>query len=127
MSRFKTGESTRYLRGDPAADTWLGPLSAGDWIIIEGPMGYGYGYGQIEVLRPSNLSLVVDSNVGIGHGCRRDEVRDVVDSMEDAQAICECLERLRSTQPFGVFNQRHYAGRYHDLRRQAQLLPLGDE
>ena len=81
-------------------------------------MGYGYGYGQIEALRPVNISLTTRTHVRTGPRVRRDEIRDVVPSRAAAQDILDRLERLRLSQPFGVLNQRHYQGRYQDLLRQ---------
>lgn len=115
MSRFKSTHDERHMRGNPTDDAWAGPLAVGDWVLVEGSMGYAYGYGRLAVVRPANLELAVDSNVGVMQRIRRDQVRDVAGSEDDARAIFERLERLRMAQPFQVFNQRHYRGRYQDL------------
>lgn len=115
MSRYKSTHGERHLRGTPADDAWAGPLAVGDWVIAEGAMGYAYGYGRLAVVRPANLELAVDTNVGVQQRIRRDQVRDVVAGEAEARAIFERLERLRMAQPYQVFNQRHARGRYQEL------------
>ena len=115
MPRFKMSYADRHMRGTPSDDAWEGGLAVGDWVIIEGPMGYAYGYGRLAIIRPVNLELAVDSNVGVMQRLKRTDVRAVVAGEAEARAIFERLERLRMAQPFQVFNQRHYRGRYQEL------------
>ena len=115
MSRHRASYESSHMRGTPADDAWEGTLAAGDWVIAEGAMGYAYGYGRLAIVRPANLEMATDTNVGVMQRLRRDQVRDVVTTEAAARAIFERLERLRMTQPYQVFNQRHYRGRYQDL------------
>ena len=94
----------------------------GDWVLVEGAFGYAYGYGQIAIVRPTRLTLVADSNVDIPFNVRRDQVREVFASREDAGMVHQRLKSLQAAQPFQVFTQHHCAGRYRELRSLAEAL-----